>query len=233
MAEFNPAMTAAVPPQGRRARRVPLMCAANARPVNPLRHLMPSPTPFKATFREECHMTHLSNSSTVPAVDDALSLVSAPRRVLVVDDDHCMQHLMCQLMGDIGFRADAVNGGLAAMKCLSRSIYDLMITDLQMPDMDGYALSGWLKNQTKDTKVIVMTGLNPADVVNYMHNGIVDRWIFKPFSLNTLEEVLSELVPAGAFCRLVSAKTSVGLSGFARHGCQSDRPNPAYVKEAR
>ena len=52
--------------------------------------------------------------------------------------------------------------------------------------MDGYTLSGWLKQKSTDTKVIVMTGNNHADVVNYMDTGIVDHWLFKPFSLTKL-----------------------------------------------
>lgn len=177
-------------------------------------------------------MTYLSNPSTVSGVDEAISLRSAPPRVLVVDDDHGLVHLMRQLMGDIGFSADTANGGLAAMRCLSRSSYDLMITDLQMPDMDGYALSGWLKHRSKDTKVIVMTGCNPADVVNYMHTGVVDRWMFKPFSLDTLEGLLNALVPAGSIRRLANTKTLVGLRGSACHGGPLERPNPVCVKEA-
>lgn len=177
-------------------------------------------------------MTYLSNPSTVPGLDEAITLGSAPPRVLVVDDDRCLVHLMRQLMGDIGFSADTAYGGLAAMRCLSRSSYDLMITDLQMPDMDGYALSGWLKHRSKDTKVIVMTGRNPADVVNYMNTGVVDRWMFKPFSLNTLEGLLNALVPAGSIRRFADTKTLVGLRGSAHHGGQPDRPAPAHLKEA-
>jgi two-component system, NarL family, capsular synthesis sensor histidine kinase RcsC len=141
-------------------------------------------------------------------------------------------HLMCQLMEDIGFSPDTANGGLAAVRCLSRSIYHLLITDLQMPDMDGYALSGWLKHRSKDTKVIVMTGRNPAEVGNYMNTGVVDRWLFKPFSLNTLEGLLNVLVPAGSIRRLADTKTLDGLRGSARHGGPPDWPTPACLKEA-
>lgn len=118
------------------------------------------------------------------------------------------------------------------MRCLSRSSYDLMITDLQMPDMDGYALSGWLKHRSKNTKVIVMTGRNPAEVVKYMNNGVVDRWMFKPFSLNTLEGLLNALVPAGSIRRFADTKIVDGLRGSAPHGGQPDRPTPACLKEA-
>ena len=44
--------------------------------------------------------------------------------------------------------------------------------------------------------MIVMTGMGPGDVDDYMHTGIVDRWLFKPFSLNTLRGLLDEMLLA-------------------------------------
>ncbi len=167
-------------------------------------------------------MTIVSEGKTVSESDGAVSRRSAPLRILVVDDDECLLQTVQQMVEALGFRTDAANGGLAAMRCLSRSRYDLMITDLQMPDMDGYRLSGWLKKKSKDTKVIVMTGMVPGDVVDYMHTGIVDSWMFKPFSLNSLGGLLGELLPAHSLRRLPSSNVHACLHGSARNGCQPD-----------
>jgi two-component system capsular synthesis sensor histidine kinase RcsC len=151
-------------------------------------------------------------------------------RVLVVDDDDCLLQTVQQMVETLGFKADAANGGFAAMQCLSRARYDLMVTDLQMPDMDGYALSSWLNNKFKGTKVIVMTGMAPGDVAGYMHTGIVDGWLFKPFSLNKLGSLLGEMLSTDSLRR------------FARHGGQPgtmaddgqpSTPRPASMREAR
>lgn len=133
----------------------------------------------------------------------------------------------------LGFRADAANGLLAAMRYLSQSKYDLMVTDLQMRDMDGYALSGWLKLESKDTKVIVMTGRNLADVVHYMNTGIVDRWMFKPFSLTKLAGIVGELVPTDCLSRLAKTKINAGRHGSAYNDGQPGRPQPACMNAAR
>jgi CheY-like chemotaxis protein len=153
----------------------------------------------------------------------------ASLRALVVDDDHCLVTIVHQMLEVLGFSVDTANGGLAAMRCLSQFRYDLMVTDLQMPDMDGYSLSGWLKHKSRDTKVIVMTGRNPADVVGYMKSGIVDRWLFKPFSFSKLRGLLGDLIPTES---LSCFARQIGHHGSAPDDCQPRVAQRASLKEA-
>jgi two-component system capsular synthesis sensor histidine kinase RcsC len=178
-------------------------------------------------------MACVSEVTTVSETHDATSRRSAPLRALVVDDDHCLRQVVQQMLEVLEFRADSANGGHAAIRCLSQSRYDLMVTDLQMPDMDGYELSSWLKIKSKDTKVIVMTGSNHADVVNYMNTGIVDRWMFKPFSLTKLAGIVGELVPTDCLSPFANAKINVGHPGSAYDGGQRRRPQPVGMKAGR
>ena len=162
---------------------------------------------------------------------DAAAMRSSTRlRVLVVDDDNGLLQVVQQMVEALGFRADAAGGGLAAMRCLSRSRYDLMITDLQMPDMDGHALTRWLKSKYKGIKVIVMTGMASGDVVDYMHTGLVDRWLFKPFSLNTLGRLLNEILSTDSFRRFAR---HVGQPGTLEDDVHPSMPQPASLREAR
>ena len=147
-----------------------------------------------------------------------------------MDDDYCLLQVVHDMVEVLGFRVDSANGGLAAMRRLSQSKYNLMITDLQMPDMDGFALSCWLKHKSKDAKVIVMTGSHPSDWVDYMHTGIVDRWISKSFSLTALAGILNGLVPTDSLKRF--ARHS-GHHGSACYDGQPSVPQPASMKEAR
>ena len=158
-------------------------------------------------------MTLFSEVKIVPEAPAATLSGGAPLSALVVDDDHCLLQVVHQMMEALGFRADTATGGIAAMRHLSQSKYDLVVTDLQMPDMDGYALSGWLKNKSKDTKVIVMTGSTHSNVVKYMNTGIVDSWMFKPFSFNRLAEIVGELVPTCRLGGFAEIKSNVGHQG--------------------
>lgn len=171
-------------------------------------------------------ISEVKNSKTDAAAIRSFTLP----RVLVVDDDDCLLQTVQQMMEALGFKADAANGGFAAMRCLSRARYNLMVTDLQMPDMDGYALSSWLNNQFKGTKVIVMTGMAPGNVADYMHTGIVDGWLFKPFSLNTLGSLLDEMLSADSIRRFARHG---GQPGTMANGGQPSTPRPASMRETR
>jgi CheY-like chemotaxis protein len=114
-----------------------------------------------------------------------------PTRVLVVDDEAFMLSLVSRMLEALGFEVGLAKGGLEAIEYLSRSRYRLVITDLQMPDMNGHALAGWIKHHFHDVIVVIMTGNSPDNVVNYAETGIVDEWIFKPFNLNELKMKLS------------------------------------------
>lgn len=175
-------------------------------------------------------MTFDSEVNKISETDAATMRRSAPLRVLVVDDDNCLLQTVQQMVEALGFRADAAGGGLAAMQCLSRSRYDLMITDLQMPDMDGHALTRWLKSKFKGTKAIVMTGMAPGDVVDHMHTGIVDRWLFKPFSLNTLRRLLNEILSIDTFGRFARHVDQPGTLDDDGH---PSMPQSGSVRQAR
>jgi CheY-like chemotaxis protein len=137
----------------------------------------------------------------------ALMLVnSGAKRVLLVDDDHTIIVVVNRMLEALGFCVQAVNSGGEAKECISQSRYDLLVSDLQMPDIDGYMLSSWLKETSQDTKVIIMTGLGCADVVHYMNTGIVDGWVFKPFSLSELSRAILK-------CALIKTPN---ISSFSR-----------------
>jgi CheY-like chemotaxis protein len=137
----------------------------------------------------------------------ALDLVnSESKRVLLVDDDHTTIVVVNRMLEALGFWGHAVNSGVAARECINQSRYDLLVSDLQMPDVDGYALSSLLKKTSQSTKVIIMTGLGPGDVADYMNTGIVDGWLFKPFSMTELSRAIIK-------CTLVETPN---ISSFSR-----------------
>ena len=164
------------------------------------------------------------------AAAGAIPLRSVALNVLVVDDNDCLLQVVHDMLEVLGFRVDSANGGHAAIRCLSQSRYDVMITDLQMPDVDGFALSCWLKHSSKDTKVIVMIESFPSDWVEYIHTGIVDRWISKPFSLTKLAGILDGLVPIDSHKRF---SRHPGQHGYAGYDGQPSVPQPASMKETR
>lgn len=130
------------------------------------------------------------NASLLRKTDQPLPSQYSSLRALVVDDEDYLLELVCRMLSFLGIGADAADGGPAAMRCLEQNTYDLLITDYQMPEVDGYTLAGWLKQQSRHTKIIVMTGRSPADMKTCMNGGIVDDWLFKPFTMSMLAVML-------------------------------------------
>jgi two-component system, NarL family, capsular synthesis sensor histidine kinase RcsC len=114
-------------------------------------------------------------------------------RCLVVDDDPFIMRLVAEMLSDLDYRVDTARDGLQALCAMSTCRYDVVVTDLEMPIMSGYHLASRVKNESRDTKVIVMTGHCQNELADLMSNGPVDAWLFKPFEFGELCSVLNDL----------------------------------------
>lgn len=116
-----------------------------------------------------------------------------PIRCLVVDDDRIILKLVANMLTQMGFKkVDTAQDKSELMDRLDTGPYDLVVTDLMMPDMDGYQLTKMIKKEMKDTKVIIMTGHHRDNCREMMATQWVDGWLFKPFVPNGLYNMLNQ-----------------------------------------
>ncbi|MCX7817041.1 MAG: response regulator [Syntrophales bacterium] len=109
------------------------------------------------------------------------------RRILVVDDDDSTRELIVEELKQHGYRyiCEARNGN-EALKIIKEDQFDLVITDIVMPYIDGINLLQRLKEVSPSTSVIVITAKPATDIaVNALKLGAVD-FLPKPFQLNEL-----------------------------------------------
>ncbi len=125
------------------------------------------------------------------------------RRVLIVDDNSAVLKMMANMMTLLGFETDTAPGGLEGQQKLLANPYDLALVDLEMPGLNGYRLSVWLRSHAPQTKIIIMTGCCRAEVQELMLAGVVDEWLFKPFGTRELRQKLAavQIEPAAASMR--------------------------------
>ncbi len=112
--------------------------------------------------------------------------MSAGFNVLVVDDEPALRDICREALSGAGYRvAVAENGGEALAK-LGNAGYDLVISDLRMPEMSGQDLLGHIRRRKLDVDFLVMTGCGTTeDAVEVMKGGAAD-YLAKPFDIKNM-----------------------------------------------
>ena len=120
---------------------------------------------------------------------DGLALDSDASRILIVDDDPVILKLVARMAASLGYRPTIAEDGVDALYYLTKSHYDLVITDYDMPFIDGYQLADQIKERHFGTRVIIMTGHCEKEVEDLLDgSGIADGLLLKPFNLKTMKE---------------------------------------------
>ncbi|MCG8636005.1 MAG: response regulator [Desulfobacterales bacterium] len=104
-----------------------------------------------------------------------------PNRILIVDDVLSMQRLLSQILNDDGFYTDVASDGEQALDILRSKDFDIVLTDIGMPVMDGLALTRKV-TRTMSSDVIIMTGQIDQYSYDQMINLGASDYIQKPFS---------------------------------------------------
>ncbi len=119
-------------------------------------------------------------------------------KVMIVDDDPMILRLVDAMLKRIGITADMAGGGFEALRLLDKIEYDLVVTDLKMPHLNGFDLADAIKKKCDKTVVIIMTGLSPAETEHLRQQpGPVDGWIFKPFHFDQFKKLIIPRVNGG------------------------------------
>ncbi|RNC67632.1 MAG: sigma-54-dependent Fis family transcriptional regulator [Desulfuromonadales bacterium] len=108
-------------------------------------------------------------------------------RVLVVDDEPSMREFLAILLEREGYAVDQAASAELALQRLDGQNYDLVISDVKMPGLDGIALLGRIKENSPDTAVLMMTAFSTAEqAVEAMKLGAYD-YIAKPFKVEEVK----------------------------------------------
>ncbi len=118
--------------------------------------------------------------------------VNPVRHVLVVDDEEGLRHMLSVLLAREGYQATAVGSGEAALAELSQKPYDVVLSDIRMPKLDGLQLVDEIRKRGLRTTVIMMSAFGSLDIaVEAMKRGAYD-YIAKPFKPDEVVLVLKK-----------------------------------------
>jgi signal transduction histidine kinase/FixJ family two-component response regulator len=112
-------------------------------------------------------------------------------RLLIVDDESALMTALCNTLETEGYAATGFTSARQALEKLRERQFDLLLTDLMMPEMDGIALLRAAQEIDRDLAGIVMTGHGTIDTaVKALRDGALD-YVLKPFRLDNLLTVLT------------------------------------------
>lgn len=132
--------------------------------------------------------------------------------VLIVDDEASVRIVVQRLLSGKGYRPIVAADGEEALKFLDGRDFDLVLTDLRMPGMDGLQLAKAVKKSRPGADVILMTALPTLETaVEGLQNGLHD-YLVKPFAPDTLLAVLGRWRRQWELRRVV-AETERALGG--------------------
>jgi PAS domain S-box-containing protein len=117
---------------------------------------------------------------------------AAPLSVLVVDDEEHVRETLAEMVEALGHRVRRADGGRAALLALDEARFDLVFTDLSMPEMDGWEVAREVRRRSPGTRVAVVTGYG-REVARTQTDVPADTVIGKPFNFAQVEEVLEQL----------------------------------------
>ncbi|WP_367188965.1 ATP-binding protein [Burkholderia sp. Ed8] len=143
------------------------------------------------------------------ADDTALPAVAA--RVLVVDDHPVNRTLLQGQLVTLGYAADAADDGAAALRRCAETRHDLVMTDLNMPGMDGYTLARVLRAQYPGLPVVAVTAhASAAEHARCAEAGIA-AVLVKPVLLDTIDRTVRRYAQTAA-AQAPAARTLVDLA---------------------
>jgi two-component system, chemotaxis family, chemotaxis protein CheY len=144
-----------------------------------------------------------SNTDTeTPSQTDALEQqqTEAPpmsKRILTIDDSKTMRDMLLLTLTDAGFEVLQGVDGQDGLNVLGDQRVDVIITDINMPKMDGYEVIRQLRQNPrhKTTPIIVLTTESDADKRNIARNAGATGWMVKPFDPEGLIAVINKVSP--------------------------------------
>ena len=114
--------------------------------------------------------------------------------ILLVDDDPNMQRMVSLFLNKARFNLDIVGNGRKALEQLEKKEYNLVISDMQMPLMDGSELARNIRAKKIKTPIILISAYNAVNMPEEIDTSYFAAVIFKPFDsanlITTINEVL-------------------------------------------
>jgi CheY-like chemotaxis protein len=118
---------------------------------------------------------------------------TTPLAVLVIDDELFVRETLAEMLQSLGHSVTAVEGGRQALGELSLRDYDLVFTDLSMPEMDGWETARAIRRRFPEMNIVLITGHGAGTPVAPDDRHLINGIIGKPFDFDQVTEMIAQV----------------------------------------
>lgn len=145
-----------------------------------------------------------NKKGTVPNEEATKNILSAdfalehPLNILIAEDNHINQKLIERVLNKLGYKPDMVQNGMEVLEKIGTTTYDMILMDIQMPEMDGLETTGNIRRiPGKQPYIVAMTANAMAEDREICMRAGMDDYLSKPMKLEDLVNVLKKVTLAG------------------------------------
>ena len=125
------------------------------------------------------------------AAPNPLSMAENPASVLVAEDNPAVREFIVRALSSIGHKVTEAIDGQQALEALRREKFDVLVTDIVMPNIDGIALAMKAIRLFPDLKIVMISGYVQERMRAHTLDALAHKIIAKPFSLEEICEVVN------------------------------------------
>ena len=138
------------------------------------------------------------------------SIAADPARILVVDDEESLVDMVSSALRFAGYTVSSANSGAAALTAVRSGPVDVVVLDVNLPDIDGFEVCRRLRHDGHDVPIIFLTARDEPEDLRKAFRGGGDDYLTKPFSLEELGLRIEAMIRRSQGATADSGRISVG-----------------------
>ena len=154
-------------------------------------------------FEPKAHSAEIDTTQR-PYIDSEMAK-KYPMRILLAEDNVINQKFTLRLLEKMGYQADLACNGFEVLQSLERQHYDMILMDVQMPEMDGLTATREIRARWKDDngpRIIAMTANATQEARTKCFEAGMDSYLSKPIRMEELVDVLKNYYPGAMHDRV-------------------------------
>jgi CheY-like chemotaxis protein len=125
--------------------------------------------------------------------------------ILVIDDEPPVRETLADMLEALKHRVVLAESGQAALKKMATESFDLIFSDLAMPEMDGWETAREIRKRWPEMKIVLVTGYGPGTRPPKGEDDLVNAIIGKPFDFNQVSRTITQVIGNGKVLEKISA----------------------------